>query len=472
MLIIINSDRIAKLKNINEKLQKELKAVSGTLSKSSEKQKLRQKASNNENIKAKERELDIIQRQMQGYQKEIALLKEKLAAKTGYDKIIDIENTLKDGDMKTQELLKQEKTLKDILKTQERELEKLRKDFGFTEKLKSLNDELKQYKEANKELEKKMQAENQNYQKCHTKLMDLQSKIQRLKEEKLRWKKAIADKLPAPPNEVIEESKRSEEEILQESLTLLQKRLKTEKATNAKNLKIVRMEIEEYEKKVKEAEQEARLNTDKLSQLRKVLRFRQLDPLDDNEKNKTSINIQEEVKKNCIVKVRTNKSIKDIRNSQKLQEETNFPQDTKVLNEDTNKDIRDLKDDNKNVENKNVEGEKNESGKLEEVKDEKPNDEGVKNEKVNEENDKVNEELKNEQIVNEEVKKEERDCKVGDNPIDNKELLKVYDKKEEMEIPNEPINQNKDNDNNEDQKVEEAKAKEIKIEGEKEANKK
>jgi hypothetical protein len=474
VLAIINSERIAKLRQINEKLQKELKVLSGTLNKSSEKSKLRQKASTNENIKAKERELDVVQKQMQGYQKEIGSLKDKLAAKTGYDKIIDIENTLKDGDMKTQELLKQEKMLKDILKTQERELGKLKKDFGFTEKLKSLSEELKQYKEANRELEKKIQAENQSYQKCHTKFMDLQSKMQRLKEEKLRWKKAVADKLPAPPNEVIEESKRSEEEILQESLTLLQKRLKTEKAISTKNLRAVRMEIEEHERRLKEAEQEAKLNTDKLSQLRRVLRFRQLNPLDEGERNRTTINVQKEVKGDFILKVRTNKSIKNIRRSQKLLEETSQAEHS-IKHEDTNENVRDLdKDDNKNKElndDKEIEAENAECKKTENesAKDEKIEDENIKGEKIEDDkvedkkvelvkDEKFNEELKEEkdQMIDKEVKKEEENLKVEGSSMNDKEVFKVYNKKEEMELPDEIPNKNKEN-TNEEQRVEQAK---------------
>eukprot|EP00826_Nyctotherus_ovalis_P049438 TRINITY_DN5984_c0_g1_i2.p1 TRINITY_DN5984_c0_g1~~TRINITY_DN5984_c0_g1_i2.p1 ORF type:complete len:583 (+),score=224.16 TRINITY_DN5984_c0_g1_i2:59-1807(+) len=397
------SDRITKLKQINGKLQKELKALSATLSKSSEKPRLRQKASEStgsEHIKAKERELDAVQKQMQGYQREIALLKEKLAAKTGYEKIIDIENVLKDGEMKTQELLKQERTLKGILRTQEKELEKLKKDFGLSEKLKSLSEELRQYKEANKELEKKMQAENQNYQKCHTRLMDLQSKAQNLKEEKLRWKKAVADKVPAPPSEVVEETKRSDAEILQESLGLLQKRLRTEKAVNARNLKAVRAEVEEYEKKIKEAEQEARLNTDKLSQLRRILRFRQLSPLEDSEKSqsKTTQNEKEEAKKDLMPRIKTKKhlSIRRIEKSQELNASDIAIEDNKeaALNDVSKEAIEESKQDD--IANNEAEP-------------------------VMEDGDKSRE-------VQEATKTE-------DSPID-KEFFRVYNKREEMEIHN------------------------------------
>jgi predicted RNase H-like nuclease (RuvC/YqgF family) len=87
--MIKNSVKIMKLKQMNEKLAKELKTLGSTLEKSIEKSKAKPKQANptaDANIQAKEKELETAQRQVKSYQKEIAGLKAKLEAKTGYEK--------------------------------------------------------------------------------------------------------------------------------------------------------------------------------------------------------------------------------------------------------------------------------------------------------------------------------------------------------------------------------------------------
>jgi len=278
--------KISKLKTMNEKLMKELKNLQQNLDKTAEKQKISQKSSNvaeNEKLKNKQKELENVQKQVKSYQKEINSLKEKLDAKTGYEKIIDLENKLKEVEMRNADLSKQQASLEQILKNQEKELEKIRNGGEGSTKLKALNEQLKTVKEKNKELEKKITAESASYQKQHTQLLDLQEKVQELRERKIKWKKAIADKLPAPPDEdESNENKKNEEEVLQASLLSLQKRLKMEKASGAKALDAGKAEIAELQVKVKEAEQEQKLNTAKLSELKKMMRHNQLKPIEDS----------------------------------------------------------------------------------------------------------------------------------------------------------------------------------------------
>ena len=278
-----DSLKIKKLKQMNDKLTKELKSLTSTLEKSTEKFKQKPKYSTDATVQAKEKELDALDKQVKAYQKEILTLKDKMNAKTEYRLIIDLENKLKDSETKTAELQKQAVTLEQILHNQEKELEKLKGGTEGSAKLKSLQEQLKVSKERNKELEKKIQGESSSYQKQHTTLLNLQEKVHKLKQEKMRWKKAIAEKLPEPfDEEYDEESKRSEEEILNYSLNTLQKRLKGEKAAAAKALEATKTEIEQFQTKVKEAEQEQKLNTAKLAELKKQLRHNQLKPLEEN----------------------------------------------------------------------------------------------------------------------------------------------------------------------------------------------
>lgn len=185
--------------------------------------------------------------------------------------------------MKNNELEKEIKALETIQKNQEKEMEKNSGSSENSTKMKALNDQLKSTKEKNKELEKKIQAESASYQKQHNHLLDLQEKLQQLKKEKIRWKKAIAEKLPCPPEENEEEQKKSEEDILKSSLQSLKRRLEIERATSKKTLEGLKNEITNFQMKIKEAEQENKLNTAKLAELKKMMRHNQLKPLNEPE---------------------------------------------------------------------------------------------------------------------------------------------------------------------------------------------
>eukprot|EP01022_Parablepharisma_sp_SALTPOND_P016069 TRINITY_DN2317_c0_g1_i1.p1 TRINITY_DN2317_c0_g1~~TRINITY_DN2317_c0_g1_i1.p1 ORF type:complete len:258 (+),score=69.60 TRINITY_DN2317_c0_g1_i1:846-1619(+) len=197
------------------------------------------------------------------------------------NRIIDLENKLKEGEMKNQELQKEIKALEQIQKNQEKELDKIMGNSEANNKIKALNEQLKKTKEKNKELEKKIQAESTSYQKQHNYLLDLQEKYQKLKKDKIIWKKAIVEKKLPPAEGEEENDKRSEEEVIKTSIASLQKRLEVERSTSKKTLEGLKTEISEYQRKIKEAEQEFKLNTAKLTELKKLMRHNQLKPLED-----------------------------------------------------------------------------------------------------------------------------------------------------------------------------------------------
>jgi hypothetical protein len=82
--------KILKLRQMNEKLVKEMKQLSASLDKSLEKARTKNKAPIDPyvdaNIKAREKEVEIAQKRVKGLQKEISGLRSKLEAKTGYEK--------------------------------------------------------------------------------------------------------------------------------------------------------------------------------------------------------------------------------------------------------------------------------------------------------------------------------------------------------------------------------------------------
>lgn len=202
--------------------------------------------------------------------------------------------------MKNQELQKEIQALELIQKNQEKELERITGNTEANNKIKALNEQLKSTKEKNKELEKKIQAESASYQKQHNHLLDLQEKYQKLKKDKIMLKKAIADKQAGiVPEENPEGEKKSEEDVLKASIQSLQRRLEIEKTNAKKTLDGIKGEIGEYQKKIKEAEQENKLNSAKLAELKKMMRHNQLKPLnDDNQEEKTDEKVEDQLSDN------------------------------------------------------------------------------------------------------------------------------------------------------------------------------
>lgn len=199
------------------------------------------------------------------------------------NRIIDLENKIKEGQKKNLQLDKEIQALELVQKNQENELGKNAENTEGNSKIKMLNEQLKTTKEKNKELEKKIQAESASSQKQHNYLLDLQEKLQQLRKDKVRWKKAIADGLPCPPDENKEEKKKPEEEVLKTSVLSLKRRFEMEKATTKKMVEIQKNEIAQYQMKIKEAEQENKLNTTKLAELKKMMRHNQLIPLNETD---------------------------------------------------------------------------------------------------------------------------------------------------------------------------------------------
>ena len=227
--------------------------------------------------------MDAAQRRVKSLQKEVNTLRGKLDAKIGYDKIVELENKLKETETKYSEYQEEYKGLELIKKKQEKELESLMQNKTVNTKIEELNKQLKQVKERNKELEKKMQLDTANYQKQHVALIDLQEKIQKAKEERLYWKKAIADGLPPFVDTRNEEDKnmgrKSEDEMIRNSIILIKRRIEFERSNSKKQIESLKAELAQLQLQIKEVEQENKLNSAKLKELKPLLKHNQLKPL-------------------------------------------------------------------------------------------------------------------------------------------------------------------------------------------------
>ena len=213
-------------------------------------------------------------------QKEVNILRGKLETKIGYDKMIELENKLRETEIKYAEYQDEYKGLENIKKKQEKELETLLQNAVAKNRIEELNEQLKQAKERNKELEKKIQADAINNKKQHVALINLQEKVQKAKEERLYWKKAIAEGLPPLVDDKGQkEGKKTEEEMLENSIILIKKRIEFERASSKKQINSLKAELMQLQKQIREIEQENKLSSIKLKQLKPLLKHNQLKPL-------------------------------------------------------------------------------------------------------------------------------------------------------------------------------------------------
>ena len=217
--------------------------------------------------------------------REVAELRAKLEMKTGYERIIELQNQIKEIDIKHNECLKELKGLESIEKIQDRELEKYAQLKRPSDIYKELNDQLKGARERNKELEKKIQVDTANNYKQHINLVDLQEKLHKLKEEKILSKKATEANTEVGTSQQREYMKLPEEEVLKKSIASLKKRIEFERNVSRKQIEAAKEELEQLRAQAKEMEQEKKPKAERLKESRLLVRHNQLEPL--NLTNKT-----------------------------------------------------------------------------------------------------------------------------------------------------------------------------------------
>lgn len=210
-------------------------------------------------------------------QKEVGKLRSKLGAKAGYENIMDLENKIREADMMYERYSKESKGLQTLRFRQDKHLSILMKSKESTATIEDLNNKLKEMKEKNKDLEKRIQSDTTNYQKYHENFVDLQERLQEIREMKQAWKSALAEGSPAPSEDV--PKKKSEDEILRNTIMLIQKKMSFEKNSNLKQTEEIRAEIAQLQLAIREIEKENKLNAAKIRELKPLVKHKQLAPL-------------------------------------------------------------------------------------------------------------------------------------------------------------------------------------------------
>ena len=101
----------------------------------------------NDIIKQKKAELTKVQNKIKNYNKEIANIRRQLEGSYNIDKIIGLEDEVKDKERILKELQLEHKSLTGVQKEQEKALNSLKRDYELDDKISELNSELKQAKE-------------------------------------------------------------------------------------------------------------------------------------------------------------------------------------------------------------------------------------------------------------------------------------------------------------------------------------
>jgi len=205
------------------------------------------------------------------------------------NRVIDLENKLKESEMNNEKLDSELKALAKIQKLQDMEISKILGNQDYETKIKELNEEIKNTKLHLKDQERKLVSDSQDSQNLHEAVAELKSKYQKLKDEK----EQILKKSPSKSDEN-EESKKCEIDVLEASIQSIQKTLKFERAAHRKNIDNLTKEKSYLLNHLKEAEQERKVGVIKVSEVQKTVRHNQLKPLRkfpvENNTNKTMDN--------------------------------------------------------------------------------------------------------------------------------------------------------------------------------------
>ncbi len=191
------------------------------------------------------------------------------------DRVIELENKLRESEMNNRRLQDEVKSLTNIQKNQGKELNRIMGNQEYENKIKSLNEEAKKARERVKELEKRLAAETSESQKSHILAGDLRDKYVRLKEEQKNLKSGS----PLPDQSYEKEEKKDAVEVLQTSINSLQRMIRLERSGNKKLIESLLQDKANMQSRLKEIEQENRVGAIKVTEMKRSVRHNQLRPL-------------------------------------------------------------------------------------------------------------------------------------------------------------------------------------------------
>jgi len=280
------------LRTQNEKLKVELKDLTDKLEIFLEKSKQKRVDKRNAAVahgeedglvKEKEQELLTAQQRLVNYKKEITGMRKQLEGTYNIDKIVKLEDELKDRQRVLSELEKDKEALIKVQKEQDKALNVLTKEGDYDKKISQLNTELATTKESVRALKNKLRDEEKLLKNQLQQLMTTEEKCRKLLVLVNEKKSKKADDIGRPyvsvTEEVIERLKNEVKQAEHEK-NVEEKRLRQEVSAYDQKMKGMEHELNILSIQLKEKEQECRLNDLKIRELKRHIPHKALKPID------------------------------------------------------------------------------------------------------------------------------------------------------------------------------------------------
>lgn len=263
-----------------------MKVLSRALNEALEKQKKQEKlrnrvpAAHTEGASETEKELEATLAKIARYKKEIASMKKQLDGNLNDERVTALENQSKYLSGRIRELEAENESLQKIESEQKKALEEVQNAQNYKQRMQSLQQESRTLKERYRELLQKQKQDEKILKDQHERCVMLEEKTRKL-HALVKSKKGESDepKVPEVTEQDIEELRGKMEETerkKKEEETRLKARIRELEA----QVREARHNVDVYNVRLKEKDQECRLNALKIKELKRAVRHNQLKPLE------------------------------------------------------------------------------------------------------------------------------------------------------------------------------------------------
>ena len=271
---------ILKLQEVNEKLKFKLKDLEVVVEQTVESNKgqintHREWDTQDDTLKEKDKQLKEYQVQIEACKKTVRGLKNRLSALTNMEKMVNVNNELKDAERRRKELEDEVRILKKNNKYQEKALGKLADDTDYESKMQALSNELASLKEQYKTMGKEHKAKEMAQLEHHKKLVAAEEENARLKRILIALKNH-KDPFEGLNNmEELLQGGRKEVDAYEQAIKSEEKRHKLKLKKMEESKQAIEEEIKELNKQIKDAEQENHQTASKIKTRKKMIKENQ-----------------------------------------------------------------------------------------------------------------------------------------------------------------------------------------------------
>eukprot|EP00743_Colponemidia_sp_Colp-15_P003951 GILK01004262.1.p1 GENE.GILK01004262.1~~GILK01004262.1.p1 ORF type:complete len:520 (-),score=147.75 GILK01004262.1:259-1818(-) len=280
-----NQEVVDKLKKANSNLRQQLKELSGALDRAltgAKKGKAAEPdASTDSAIQGKEKELRLAHKKLEQYRKDIAAMKKQITDSANLERVVKLDNQLKEKELLLAQLQDENKSLQKIQREQSKALEQATAAGDVPAKLRSVLEDLRVSKERLRELQAAKARDEKVMKAQHEQFVNLEEKCRKLTAA-IKSKKGDEEPKTAAPTVTEDQLQSLEKEIriLKDSKKSDEKKYKIKFQQSLSDIKELRLQIETLTVQLREKDQECRLNALKLKELKRSFRHGALKPMD------------------------------------------------------------------------------------------------------------------------------------------------------------------------------------------------